>query len=283
MSNFVDTQAPLDEQNQDSQEYIEAMVAKAKAARGEVEESNTESSENSDTDKLLAGKYKTEDELNRGILELIKRNNPDLESYYKDLEKGLGKPKADTKPELTVPDAPTPEAEVVEKAGLDMNVLFTEYEQTGSLKDESYAALEKVGITRDVVDSYIAGQEALATQRANQIFSEVGGPEVYQTMIEWAADNLSASEKELFNQTVISNDISQVMFAVEGLKGKYTKAMGNPPQQIVQGSLPDTNSDTFKSRAELVAAMADPRYEKDTAYRNELYNKLQRSNLFNHR
>lgn len=283
MSDFVDTQAPLQEQNHDDKAYIDAMVAKAKAARGEGSEEETTTPETSEAEKLLAGKYKSEDDLNKGILELIKRNNPDLEAYYKELEKGLGKPKAEqpTQDNLQVPEAPEA-AEAVEKAGLDLNVLFEEYAQTGAIKEESYTALDKIGITRDVVDGYIAGQEALAEKRAVKVYEEAGGQESYQAMLEWASENMSQSEKDLFNNTVISTDIDQVMFAVNGLKAKYTQAVGNPPKQLLQGSTP-TGGDTFGSRAELVAAMSDSRYEKDSAYRNSIYAKLQRSNLFNHR
>ena len=35
----------------------------------------------------------------------------------------------------------------------------------------------------------------------------------------------------------------------------------------------------FRSQAELVAAQADPRYDNDPAYRQDVYAKLERSNL----
>ena len=37
--------------------------------------------------------------------------------------------------------------------------------------------------------------------------------------------------------------------------------------------------DGFRSQAEVVAAMSDPRYERDPAYRQDLYDKLERSNV----
>ena len=38
-------------------------------------------------------------------------------------------------------------------------------------------------------------------------------------------------------------------------------------------------TEAFRSQAELVAAMSDPRYEKDPAYRQDLYDKLERSDV----
>ena len=37
--------------------------------------------------------------------------------------------------------------------------------------------------------------------------------------------------------------------------------------------------DAFRSQAEVVAAMNDPRYDQDPAYRQDIYDKLERSNV----
>ena len=37
--------------------------------------------------------------------------------------------------------------------------------------------------------------------------------------------------------------------------------------------------DGFRSQAEVVAAMNDPRYDNDPAYRQDVYDKLERSNV----
>ena len=39
------------------------------------------------------------------------------------------------------------------------------------------------------------------------------------------------------------------------------------------------NSGAFQSRAQVVEAMSDPRYKKDPAYRQQVYNRLQNSNV----
>ena len=49
---------------------------------------------------------------------------------------------------------------------------------------------------------------------------------------------------------------------------------------MLQGKAPTTSKgDAFKSQAQVVKAMSDDRYEKDPAYRQEIYDKLERSNL----
>jgi len=47
---------------------------------------------------------------------------------------------------------------------------------------------------------------------------------------------------------------------------------------MIQGKAAQT-VDGFRSQAEVVRAMGDERYENDPAYRQDVYNKLERSNL----
>jgi len=57
------------------------------------------------------------------------------------------------------------------------------------------------------------------------------------------------------------------------------EAQNGSEGKMVTGKAPRTDGETFKSQAEVVAAMADPRYDRDPAYRDEIVNKLERSNI----
>jgi hypothetical protein len=48
---------------------------------------------------------------------------------------------------------------------------------------------------------------------------------------------------------------------------------------MLSGKSAKTAGDVFRSQAEVVQAMNDPRYEKDEAYRNDIFQKLERSNI----
>ena len=48
---------------------------------------------------------------------------------------------------------------------------------------------------------------------------------------------------------------------------------------MLSGKAPKTSGDIFRSQAEVVAAMSDARYENDPAYRQDLIEKLDRSNI----
>lgn len=191
-------------------------------------------------------------------------------------------PPVDAKPaEVTPPDQKPAEAEqkpaeeqaatdeaakAAESAGLDMASLNTEFATTGTLSEASFEALSKVGIDKATVESYIAGQVALAAQRDTEGFSLVGGKEQFDTMAAWAATNMSDADREAFNASV-SGSPAQMKQAVLGLKASYEAAMGSDPSLVRGAGAPSAGVTPYASRAEVVAAMKDSRYQNDPAYR----------------
>ena len=67
-------------------------------------------------------------------------------------------------------------------------------------------------------------------------------------------------------------------FAVQALKYRFDDAQG-VDGQMLQGKAAKSEGDVFKSQAQVVKAMSDPQYEKDPAYRQAIYDKLERSNI----
>ncbi len=200
-----------------------------------------------------------------------KFNSPeDLAKAYGELEKKLG----------DNGQQPNQEAvnQVVEDAGLKMTDLTTEYEQSGSLSEDSYAKLEKFGIPREYVDGYIRGQEALSEKYQSDIFNMTDGRDGYTNMIQWAAQNLRADEVLAYNTSVNSGDIEQAKLAVKGLFARFSENEGHEPR-LVTGTSGAYSNSVFRSTAELTQAMADPKYKTDPAYRQDVINKLSRSNI----
>ena len=215
----------------------------------------------------------------------------DLAKSYAELEKKLGGQSQETKEEVDPVAKAQPKTETktdnskldiaekaVSDAGLDMSSLQQEYSEKGELDAKSYEALEKVGITKQYVDNYIAGQEAIANQQATEIKQTVGGEETYQEMVDWASKNMTEGEKQAYNKAVNSGDMDTVKLAVNALKGQYERANGVEPN-LVEGKAQPSQEQGFQSWAQVTEAMADPRYAKDMAYQNEVKNKLANSNL----
>ena len=208
----------------------------------------------------------------------------DMAQAYSELEKKMSSgesPKEEATNETSDNDVDTSPAEVeqvLDNAGLDFEAFQTEYNENGSLSDDAYTALEEAGFPKSLVDSWIAGQQALQTSTSEAIYEVVGGQDAYQEMVQWAADTLPPNEVEAFNASIDTGDPDLIRFAVQGLSARYRSEAGSSPK-LVQGEATPTSSGAFQSVAELKVAMSDPRYHSDPAYRQQVAAKLAKSDI----
>lgn len=206
----------------------------------------------------------------------------DLAKAYSELEsKQSQETKSDEpKQEPIKPDSLEIETaeEAVENAGLNMEALQSEYNETGTLTDKSYEALEKAGVSKDYVNAFIAGQEAIAGNIARDVRSTVGGDEQYSDMVNWAKNSLEPNEVAAYNNAVNSGDIETVKLAVGGLKARFDASNGSEPN-LLTGKTAANVADGYQSWAQVTAAMNDARYSNDPAYRDSVQQKLAVSNL----
>lgn len=168
--------------------------------------------------------------------------------------------------------------QLLDERGLDFSVFQQEYNETGQLSQDAYLALQEVGIEPQMVDTWIAGQEAIADQQIDSIYNMVGGEQVYNQMLEWAGDNLQPWEMDAFNDQIESLDANS-MFAVQGLMARMQNDEGSPPI-LYQGEPSQYSAPKYDSLAQLTSAMSDPRYASDPAYRREVTSRLNNSELF---
>lgn len=250
-------------QNEDPA-YVQAMIDKADGV-------TTEPSPVTQEEKLYAGKYKSIEDLEKGYQELQKAF-----SSKRTPNENTQTPNENTN-DLTIPDNPQ---EVLADKGLDFTEFSEEWRTTGTLSEESYEKLTKAGIPKQMVDSYIEGMQLKAQEATNQVFGVVGGQEEYSKLVQWAAANLPPSEIQAYNEAIASENLSQMVLATRGLKASFEEARGKTPQ-LLDGSISGDTSrgDRFESMAQVKAAMADTRYQKDPAYRQQVIDKLSRSNV----
>ena len=118
----------------------------------------------------------------------------------------------------------------------------------------------------------------LSEEDVTQLKGVVGGEEPYSQMMGWAQDNLSEKEVQMYDAVMDKGDPLAAFFAVQALTYRFNDSRG-VDGEMLQGKAPKSTGDTFKSQAQVVKAMSDSRYDKDPAYRQEIYDKLERSNL----
>ena len=95
-----------------------------------------------------------------------------LEQQYTQVSQQQEQEQATQEQIADIQNASVPQvAEILDERGLDIDVFQQEYNETGGLSEDAYHALEEVGISSNVVDTWLAGQEAIADQNINNIYT----------------------------------------------------------------------------------------------------------------
>lgn len=224
--------------------------------------------------ELLAGKYENAQELEKAYIELQKKMGSD--------EKGE-ETESSTEEETESPDFEvTPTVEALTKA-------TDEYNRTGQLTEETLAGFAEMN-SKDLVDTYfrmakyVEGQEEsapaadLSDADVNKIQNSVGGESQYNQLLNWATDNVSQDQMAAFDGLIKNGDANSIQLAISGLKAQYDNVQGYEGRML-SGKAPRTSGDVYRSQAEVVKAMSDPKYDDDPAYRQDVMNKLARSDV----
>lgn len=157
-------------------------------------------------------------------------------------------------------------ADALKAAGLDQGVFTKEFAETGDLSEDSKKALEAKGFPRAMVDVYLDGLKARQSTYEATIYSPVGGKEGYAELIEWAGKNLADADIDAFNAAITSGNAAQAKLAVAGLvTARGTK--GKPALLNGKTGLSNDGVQPYESQAQVRAAVNDPRYRNDPAYR----------------
>ena len=221
-------------------------------------------------EQLLAGKFKSAEDLEQGYIELQKK---------------LGGPKE----EETAEPEEKPEAKEEkeeEDSKIDTSFLNTLWEEAqGEFKQETLEKLSNME-AKDIAQMYLQEkaeapeptQSEFTDQNVKDLKNVAGGEEQYTQMMQWAGDNLQKGEIEMFDAIMDRGDPLAAFFAVQALAYRFSDVQGKDGQMLT-GKAAKADGDVFKSQAQVVKAMSDPQYEKDPAYRQAIYDKLERSNL----
>ncbi len=170
------------------------------------------------------------------------------------------------------PQAETQGGDVEQKLGTFSQEFFA----NGKLSDKSYGELSKMGFSKPLVDQFIAGQQAVMAREEQAVYDSVGGKEAYVEMIQWAGQSLSKEEVEAYNSAVSSGNQAHIQFAVKGLQARFAANTREPNLKTTSGKAPQAG---FRSVSEVVAAMSDPKYKIDPAYRADVERKIANSNV----
>ena len=223
-------------------------------------------------EQLLAGKYKDARE---------------LEKAYMELQTKLGEQSAEDTEQVSAEDEQPEETKLSDGATLITDAQQEYYDNGNKLSDETLAKFSEMS-SSELLQAYIelnqdAPEQAEAADISEAQISEIkqsaGGEQAYSNVVNWAKSNLDSSQTDAFDEVVNTGSVQAIKLAVAGLKAEYDKANGVEGRMVTGKTAPPETGDVFRSQAELVAAMNDKRYDRDPAYRQDVIEKLDRSNL----
>ena len=226
-------------------------------------------------DNLLAGKYKDAQE---------------LESAYIELQKKLGEKGSETSEEAgdteaTQEETEKKETEETEKDNSEANVLEQLWEESSTNEKFSDEVLDKLKKSNpaELAKMHLQYRQKnqpkqLTDADITQLKGIAGGDQGYNDMLQWAESNLNKQEIDMFDAVMEKGDPLAAFFAVRSLAYRYEDSRGVDGRMLT-GTAPKSDGSQFRSQAEVVQAMSDPRYERDSAYRNDIMKKLELSNV----
>lgn len=221
--------------------------------------------------QMLAGKFKDAEA---------------LEKAYIELQRKLGsKDEETTEPAEVREEEPRRDEEEVEVSASEtlLSSASSEWYENGSLSEDTLTQLQSLS-SEDLISTYLKMQQAqpqtadLTDAEVSQIKQTVGGESQYDSIMEWSAENLPQEYSDAFNNVVERGNVLEIQMALAGLQQQYELNNGKEGNLRTGKSVVE-QADVFRSQAEVIQAMQDPRYDKDPAYRADVFEKLDRSNI----
>ena len=228
--------------------------------------------------ELLAGKYKNAEDLEKAYVELQKKLGD---------KDGVSQEGQETQEVTDESESEETKAEKSSAVSL-LESANDEYFSNGNkLSEETLNKFSELS-SQELVNAYMEYQKTnpvsnqqevdVTTSEINKIQNSVGGESEYNKIVTWAGENLSQDKIKAFDDLVGTGNAAAIQLGVDALKSAYESANGYEGRMLT-GKAAETKGDVFKSQAQLVAAMSDPRYDNDPAYRADVVEKLNRSDL----
>ena len=228
---------------------------------------------------LLAGKYKNAEDLEAAYLSLQKKlgQTEEEEVDYESSDEGYEEEEGSD--EEVSENAPA--VNLINEASEEY------YANEGTLSEETIEKFSEMS-SQDLVNAYLEIQAnnpqaptqgvELSEAQVNSVQNACGGEANYNAVVDWAASNLTDEAINAFDSVVDSGNPMAISIAFKGLQNEYNEANGYEGRML-QGRAASSAGETFRSQAELVSAMGDPRYDTDEAYRDDVLRKLDASDL----
>jgi len=194
--------------------------------------------------RTFAGKYESIEALERG---------------YQELEQKLGS-QASEMSQLDIEG-------ILQRAGLENESIIQNWQADSKLTDEQYGSLAKIGIGKSLVDSFLAGQQAIAFRSddatiaiKNEAAQMAGGEIELQNLLAWAGQNYPEGSVDDLNRRL--DDSVQYKSALKEILYDYRQATATGfTKPLVTGERMPNTSSGYATVSELLTAIRQAKTE----------------------
>ena len=238
--------------------------------------------------QLLAGKYENAQQLEKAYIELQKKLGSEDKADTSEEEQSEESEQSDEKEESDneFPEEFKPHLETLKSA-------TEEFKENGKLSEETLDKFNEMS-SKELMQVYFSMYDAakdsgvdvgvspdfdLTEADVNKIQNSVGGESKYNQLLGWANENMAEDSLKSFDRLIAKGDAGAIQMAIDGIKAQYDYANGYEGRMLTGKPPKGGSDDVFRSQAEVVAAMSDPKYDLDPAYRQDVVDKLARSDV----
>ena len=181
----------------------------------------------------------------------------------------------------------------LKERGIDMAEVMSRAVSGQDISEHYDALAETFGVTRQVVENYVAKAQGSAPAEAPglteadaaQLKAMVGGEDSFNKLSQWAASNLEKGELAKYNAVVDSGNKDAIEWALKALQARVAA-----PDSVVEPKLygggEKANETRFESKQQVLDAMSKRNskgqklYEVDESYRAKVQQLLSASDVF---
>lgn len=230
-----------------------------------------------DSAKIL-GKFNSQEDLANAYQELEKKLHEAPKNKVDNDDKSPTNAPSEESSELDENEGDESTADTPEQEGSAVGSAFEALQQAGELTDDIVERFEEAGIPKELVAHVAELEQFKAESELKSIQEGVGGEGGYNSMVNWAADNLSENEITTFNNIIENGTADEIRFAVTNLNGRMANTTQPQKSKLIKADAISAASTGYPSQAHMLADMNDPRYHNDPSFRDKVMAKANKSN-----
>ena len=194
-------------------------------------------------------------------------NGYNWEAHAKESEYKLSQKAGEADPDAAAADDKTAQ-KAASDAGLDFSDLEAKIIKDGDIGEADYAALEAIGIPKDIAGDYIEGIKFRASAQVKAVTEAFGGAEGLAKVEQFVQANYTADEIATLERDLSDPEIYKV--TVDAIHARMEKEAAGT---IVHGTNQQgggdggTGVEPYATQMDMVADQRDPRYKTSEAFR----------------